>query len=162
MRDMKILVVDIDGTISKVGERIKFLEETPKNWDAFYAASFKDEPIRLIIDLVYDLFRQGYIVFFFTGRRESCRMETKEWIHENFPNDFSYYKNFPNDFSYHNLAMRENNDHRADTEVKPEMMERYIANYMKESVLILEDRTSVVKKWRELGYTCLQVADGDF
>ena len=27
---------------------------------------------------------------------------------------------------------------------------------------ILEDRNSMVKKWRELGYTCLQVAEDDF
>lgn len=27
---------------------------------------------------------------------------------------------------------------------------------------ILEDRNSMVKKWRELGFKCLQVADGDF
>ena len=27
---------------------------------------------------------------------------------------------------------------------------------------ILEDRDSMVKKWRDLGLTCLQVAYGDF
>ena len=31
------VVVDIDGTISKVGDRIKCLEQSPKDWDSFYA-----------------------------------------------------------------------------------------------------------------------------
>ena len=29
-------------------------------------------------------------------------------------------------------------------------------------LVVLEDRNSMVKRWRELGYTCLQVNDGDF
>jgi hypothetical protein len=29
-------------------------------------------------------------------------------------------------------------------------------------VLCLDDRNSVVKLWRDLGLTCLQVAEGDF
>ena len=32
----KIVVCDIDGTISKVGDRIKYLEQSPKDWDAGY------------------------------------------------------------------------------------------------------------------------------
>jgi hypothetical protein len=31
-----------------------------------------------------------------------------------------------------------------------------------EIAFVLEDRNSMVKKWRELGLTCLQVAEGDF
>ena len=50
--DMKrTVIVDIDGTISKVGDRLKFLKQTPKDWDSFYNDCFEDEPILEIIDL---------------------------------------------------------------------------------------------------------------
>jgi hypothetical protein len=57
--------------------------------------------------------------------------------------------------------MRPNGDLRHDTEVKPELLAT--AGITPENtVCILEDRNSMVKKWRELGFTCLQVEDGDF
>ena len=33
---MKYVVVDIDGTLSKVGERLKYLQQDPPDWDRFY------------------------------------------------------------------------------------------------------------------------------
>lgn len=32
----------------------------------------------------------------------------------------------------------------------------------KEILCVLDDRNKVVKMWRELGLTCLQMAEGDF
>jgi phosphatidate phosphatase PAH1 len=32
----KIVVVDIDGTVSKVGERLKYLKSKKPNWDNLY------------------------------------------------------------------------------------------------------------------------------
>ena len=41
--------------------------------------------------------------------------------------------------------------------------EKFLKQYDMPPVhFILEDRTSVVQAWRKLGYTCLQVAEGDF
>lgn len=46
-------------------------------------------------------------------------------------------------------------------EVKPELLQK--AGITPDKVyFILEDRDSMVAKWRELGYRCLQVADGKF
>ena len=57
--------------------------------------------------------------------------------------------------------MRKNNDHRHDSEVKPELLKE--AGIKLDSIaFVLEDRNSMVKKWRELGLICLQVADGNF
>ena len=72
----RIVVVDIDGTISQVGERLKYLKQEPKDWDSFYNDCFEDEPIEEMIDLVYSLYLQGYQLVFCTGRRESCRGKT--------------------------------------------------------------------------------------
>jgi hypothetical protein len=57
--------------------------------------------------------------------------------------------------------MRKNDDHRHDTEVKPELL-RENGIGLETIAFVLEDRNSMVKKWRDLGLICLQVAEGDF
>lgn len=154
MRNKKIVIVDIDGTISKVGERLKYLQCDPPDWDSFYNDCFEDEPIPAIIELVENLWRAGYVPVFITGRREQCREKTISWFSRYAPS-----------FDRFSLFMRDDGDKRHDTEVKPEKLEEIFrkSNITKDDIsFILEDRNSMVKKWRELGYTCLQVADGDF
>ena len=143
-----IVIVDIDGTIAKVGDRLKYLQQEPKDWDSFYEHCDEDKPIEYIIRVVKDLYFCGYNIVFCTGRRESVRNKTIEWIKK--------YLNF-NPCGYR-LLMRENNDWRHDTEVKPQMLDFPASKVL----FVLEDGNSMVKKWRELGYACLQVNDGDF
>ena len=144
-----IVIVDIDGTISKIGDRLKYLQQSPKNWDAFYADSFKDEPIIEMVNLVKSL-NVNYRIVFCTGRRESTRQITKEWI-------FKYMKNiwFPQ------ILMRPNNDLRPDEVVKIEQVKLAGINF-DEIAFVLEDRSRMVSKWRSLGVRCLQVDVGDF
>ena len=75
----KIVIVDIDGTISKVGDRLKYLQQSPKDWDKFYEACFEDKPISPIINLIKLLILDHKIIFC-TGRRESVREQTTDWI----------------------------------------------------------------------------------
>ena len=144
--------MDIDGTITDAGKRAKtYLGGAKPDWDGFYAACGEDEPITPVIRVIEALSGQYYIVFC-TGRRESCREATVEWLNRHAPG----IAHFP-------VLFRKDGDRRHDTEVKPEMLEAY----MKESgagrpAAIFEDRNSMVAKWRELGYTVFQPADGDF
>ena len=148
----RIVIVDIDGTISKVGERIKYLQQEPKDWDSFYNDCFEDEPILKMVDLVYDLYLQRYKIVFCTGRRESCREKTLNWFNKYFEPEIA---------KFSTLLMRPNKDHRHDTEIKPELLKN--AGIELDSIaFVLEDRNSMVQKWRELGFICLQVAEGDF
>ena len=148
----RIVIVDIDGTISKVGERLKYLNQDPKDWDSFYNDSFEDEPIIEMVDLVYDLYLQRYQLVFCTGRRESCREKTINWFNKYFEPEIA---------KRSKLLMRPNKDHRHDSEIKPELLKN--AGIKLDSIaFVLEDRNSMVKKWRELGLICLQVAEGDF
>ena len=143
-----IVVVDIDGTIAKVGDRLKYLQQEKKDWDAFYEHCDEDEPIWDICQLVSDMFVMGRDIVFCTGRRESVRQKTEDWINENVGME-------------HILLMRKDGDWRHDTEVKPELLQK--AGITPDDVyFILEDRDSMVAKWRELGYRCLQVNDGNF
>ena len=148
----RTVIIDIDGTISKVGERIKYLQSEPKDWDSFYNDYFEDEPILKMVDLVYDLYLQRYKIVFCTGRRESCREKTLKWFNKYFEPEIA---------KFSTLLMRPDKDHRHDTEIKPELLKN--AGIELDSIaFVLEDRTSMVKKWRELGLICLQVAEGDF
>ena len=150
MEQKKIVIVDIDGTISKVGDRLKYLEQNPKDWDSFYEACEEDMPISAIMELV-KILRYEYEIVFCTGRREGVRQKTERWIWLSSMNAFLDPK----------IIMRPDGDFRHDTEVKPEMLEK-AGVPLHLIAFVLEDRNSMVKKWRELGLTCLQVADGDF
>ena len=61
----------------------------------------------------------------------------------------------------YDLVMRHNGDHRHDTIVKPECLEEARVS-LDEIAFVLEDRDSMVKKWRSMGLICLQVAAGNF
>lgn len=145
-----IVIVDIDGTIAKIGERLKYIkDQNPKDYNTFYDHVEEDEPICDILDIVVELAR-SYRIVFCTGRAERCRQQTERWLRNHICMPMDY-----------RLLMRKDGDHRHDVDVKPQLLER--AGIFPNQVLcILEDRDSMVKKWRELGFTCLQVNDGDF
>ena len=142
----RIIIVDIDGTVSRVGDRLKYILQEKKDWTSFYDSCFEDKPIQDVITMLHCL--QHHFEFVFcTGRRESVREKTEQWL-EN-------YKLFGR------VLMRKNGDTRHDTITKPELLEENGIS-LSQIHFVLEDRNSMVKKWRELGLTCLQVADGDF
>lgn len=145
----RYVVVDVDGTIADCSERAeKYLNGSKKDWDSFYNHCYDDKPIKPIIDIVKKL-NQVYHIVFCSGRRESCRKDTEDWI------DLHLHE-----VIYTDILLRKNGDIRHDTLVKPELLKNFCDK--DEVAFILEDRSSMVKKWRELGYTCFQVADGDF
>ena len=142
------IIVDIDGTVARIGDRLKYIRQEQKDWDSFYGHCDEDEPIRDVIDIVLKLRNKGIQIKFCTGRRESVRRKTELWIEKHMglkPCDYS-------------LLMRKDKDWRHDTDVKPMMIDIPAC----EVLCVFEDRNSMVRKWRELGYTCLQVNDGDF
>lgn len=148
----KIVIVDIDGTIAKVGDRLKYLKQNPKDWDSFYNASFEDEPIKEIVDLVNILIPKYYVTFC-TGRRNSIRDITVKWLNDNLDISKAVYPM--------QIFMRHDNDYRHDTIVKPELLKKAEIP-LDQIAFVLEDRDSMVKEWRRLGLKCLQVAEGDF
>ena len=147
-----IVVVDIDGTIAKVGDRLKYLRKEPKDYDSFFKGCGNDKPIVEVITLVQALADSGKEIVFCTGRNEVCREETLKWLKRFFTESL---------VAKCLLLMRGQKDYRHDAKVKPELLQK-AAIPLHAILLILEDRKSVVKKWREFGVVCLQVADGDF
>ena len=153
MRQKDIIICDIDGTISVVGERLKYLQQQPVDWETFYNDCFEDEPIEEICTLVEAMFSQGYKIIFLTGRRASVEGKTRAWINNYLPKLNGCYT----------LLMRDDGDHRHDVETKPERLTQSLTQGALERIaFILEDRNSMVAKWREMGFRCLQVAEGEF
>jgi hypothetical protein len=57
--------------------------------------------------------------------------------------------------------MRKNNDHREDSIVKQEMLDKIrLDGY--NPTLVFDDRARVVEMWRKNGIKCFQVAEGNF
>lgn len=147
------IIVDIDGTIAKVGDRLKYLQQEKKDWDSFYEHCDEDTIIQPIAKLV-DHLAVDYDIVFCTGRRESVREKTIQWIDKH----LGFAGSFAGELK---LLMRKDNDWRPDTEVKPELLAKN--GYTPDNVwFILEDRDSVVAKLRSLGFIVLQVNEGKF
>lgn len=144
-----IVVVDIDGTIAKVGDRLKYLQQEKKDWDSFYEHCDEDEPIRDVISIIEDLYYEGRNIVFCTGRRKGVAEKTRDWLRKH------------TKVNIFGLLMRPDGDFRHDTMVKPELLAGH--GFTPDEVLcIFEDRDSMVSRWRDLGYRCLQVAEGKF
>jgi predicted kinase len=102
-------------------------------------------PVKAILDRFVDA---GYIPIYVSGRDDSARAATWEWIEAN---------NIP----LGPLYMRQTGDKRKDNIVKLEIFNEEIRhNY--DVLFVLDDRDQVVKMWRDLGLTCLQVNYGAF
>ena len=144
-----MIVFDIDGTLSIVGDRLKYLNQDKKDWDSFYEACDEDKLNVPIARIAWIFLGLGYNVAYVTGRREGVRKKTIAWLN---------YHSLWMPHGRTKLYMRIDGDFRHDTIVKPELVQDFIH----EIHMIFEDRASMVAKWRELGLTCLQVAEGNF
>jgi hypothetical protein len=144
---MRCYVFDIDGTLADITHRLPLIQKEPKDWDAFFDACSKDKPIKHMITLVRILVDCSSIVFV-SGRAERFRAKTEAWLmkHLSFSNP---------------LYMRKDGDHRPDNEVKSELLDQLLADGY-EPALVFDDRSVVVKMWRERGIPCAQIADGNF
>jgi hypothetical protein len=144
---MRCYVFDIDGTLADITHRLPFIQKEPKDWDAFFDACSEDKPIQHIINVAMALCMCAPVIFV-SGRAERCRGKTEAWLMEHLSFDEPLY-------------MRKDGDHRPDNEVKSELLDRLLADGH-EPQLVFDDRSQVVRMWRERGIPCAQVADGDF
>lgn len=137
MKNPKAIIVDIDGTLALKGDRNPFKYE---NVDKDKV----NEPIKKLVDILSNF----YVVLLVSGRDKSCKDKTEKWLEKN-------------DIEYDMLFMREKNNNEKDVIIKQRIYNDEIKNEYNVK-LVLDDRNQTVAGWREIGLTCLQVADGDF
>jgi predicted kinase len=132
-------LVDIDGTVALMTGRSPY-DETRVG---------EDRPNEPVIRVVRALHSAGYRIVFCSGRTDACRDDTAAWLaaHVAVP--------------YEALHMRVAGDQRKDSIVKAEIFDEHIRHRYR-IVGVLDDRVQVVRMWRSLGLTVLQVAEGDF
>lgn len=132
-------VFDIDGTLAlNTGGR------SPYDWTRVGEDSV-NEPVK---EALTRKFEYGDDIILVSGRDESCRDETEQWL-------------VANKIKYHELFMRPEGDNRNDAVVKLEIFREHIDG--RYCVLgIYDDRDRVVEMWRSVGLLCCQVAPGDF
>ena len=123
-----LAVIDIDGVVADVRHRARFVEQRPRDWDAFFGAAADDPPLGVGLGRVAQLSGDHDIVWL-TGRPEWLRETTLAW------------------FAKHGLPagrliMRRGNDRRPARVVKRGELRRLAAD--RTVAIVLDDDPQVV------------------
>lgn len=145
------IIVDLDGTLANIDHRLHLIQTKPPQWNTFFELCDEDTLIIPVATLVNTMYNAGlFQIIILSSRMETVKSKTERWLSSN-------------EVHYHHLIMREKDDFRPDHIIKKGMLLKAPNENVKDDILfILADRDSVVKMWRDLGYTCLQVAKGGF
>jgi hypothetical protein len=140
------ILCDIDGTLADCNHRRHHLIKN--DWKSFFAESAADPPIPAVVKLIQDLGHGPNPILFVSGRPEDYRLPTLKWLQENL---------YPYPVANCHLYMRPAGDFRPDYIIKKEILDTIRQNY--EPFISIDDRTNVVRMWRENGVFCLQCPD---
>lgn len=149
------IMCDLDGTVSlfnKIGEHgrveITYPAAHARNpYDASRAdEDLLNEPVAMVLKNFYE---KGTKILFCSGRKDEYEPQTRAFLDKHFPG------------MDYRLMMRKTADNRKDSIVKEEIYNHNIAGRYN-VLFVLDDRSTVVETWRNLGLTCWQVAPGDF
>lgn len=140
----KAVIFDMDGTLSFPDER---------KWFDYSLIPF-DKTYDKIIYLISLFKKDNYKIIIVTAREnkivdnKTVKELTVDWLNDN-------------KIYFDEIFIREFEDSRKDAVVKKEIFNKHIRNKYNVQY-VLDDRYSVVKMWRKLGLTCLQVKEGDY
>lgn len=146
-----IFLVDLDGTLADCSHRLHHIQNHPKNWRGFFADCAGDRPIQEVIDTV-NLLAECADIVICSGRSDECRKETVQWLVDH-------------DVHFGALYMRKAGDHREDSIVKSEILDKILSDNnwkLSDITAVFDDRNQVVDMWRKRGLRAFQVANGDF
>jgi hypothetical protein len=142
---MKV-IIDIDNTLSIATDRFnKAVKENGKtDWDIVHAPEnmIKDKPNLPMIELAKNYKQIGFEVIVLTGRPESTRKITKEWLQKyNIPYNKLYMRSWEDNF----LKAPDFKRKIYETEIKEDVFCAY------------DDDQRVIDVWVDLGITCFKV-----
>jgi len=142
------VISDLDGTLADIEHRLHWIHRDEPDWTRFFLACGDDLPIENTITVLRALHAEGYEVVIASGRGDVARQQTIAWLELH-------------DVPHDRLILRRIDDRRHDDEVKAEMVREHEL-HPEDTLVVLEDRASVVAVWRRLGFHVFQVAEGDF
>lgn len=147
-------IFDIDGTLADCAWRASKLDHgdysknSKQRWAEFFAGIPHDAPIMPVLTTLAAFKSLGFSVVLCTGRSESNRKATEDWMRK-------YH------VAYDALYMRPSDCFRPDDVVKGELHDKILADGWY-PFIVFEDRQRVVDMWRARGLVCAQVARGDY
>ena len=142
------IMVDIDGTLANLDHRLHFVKDGKKDWGKFFKACKDDLVYEDVRGLIETEFEAGTEIVLCSGRPEDYRKETEEWLAKH---------NIP----YTSLQMRPKLNYKSD-DITKAMLYRYQIKPFYDVKYVVDDRNSVVNKWRAMGLSCFQIRPGDF
>lgn len=144
-----IVIFDIDGVLADCQHRRHFIEQEPPDWNAFYAACVADPLIERGAILLRMLWNAGQHIVFYSGRSESVRQDTSDWLAR-------YGLAWANAARLvDKLWMRPVGDHRPDYVLKVEVVEKLPEWFGLPISLVVDDSLAVVDALVARGFTCL-------
>jgi len=147
MNKESVVIFDIDCTLSDADWRYHLIEKKPKNWVKYFELSIEDAPIREAVDILNNYKQSpGFKILFVTGRNESVRKITLDWLRTNIHPDISTYS----------LYMRKDGDYRPGVVIKKEILEQDILPHCT-VVAAFDDREDICKMYSEHGITAFKV-----
>lgn len=143
----KLYIFDLDGTLANVDFRLPILNAGGSGaWEEFSNACDGDMPNRHVVSLLETLLGVGARVRIFTGRSESARAKTVQWLLRN-----TSFRDFDL------LWMRPVGDTRSGADMKRAWYLSLPAIECASLCGVFEDSVEVCDMWRELGVECFQV-----
>lgn len=131
------IICDLDGTLA--------LFEGSNPFDRDFSQDKVNTPVLEILNR----FKDDTNIIITSGRNDKFMYQSLNWLNDHF-------------IPWNYLFMRPDGDFRKDVEFKREVYETKIQPKNFNILFCLDDRDQVVALWRELGLTCLQVAEGHF
>ena len=142
----KCFVFDLDDTLADNGHRMHLLRSG--NWDLYYAQCKHDPVIVHVAEIANALHAFGYAIVIISGRSESTRADTDEWLEKGL-------KCF-----VEKVYLRPEGDFRPNSVVKLEALARLRAEGY-EPLMAFDDQPATCEMWRSAGVPCAQVRSAE-
>lgn len=149
------IIVDLDRTLADDSHRKFYIESDPKNWGAYWEPSecYRDPPnmpVITVLQAIRAMYPSIHILIV-TGRTVKLKKITMRWLMEK-------------GVMFDGIFMRDEDDHSPSEELKAKFIDEVLEVRYKgdETLFVLDDRAKDVRMWRDRGFTCFQVMDGDF
>lgn len=135
-----LAVFDVDGVLADVRHRLRFVERSPKDWDAFFSAAVDDPPLAQGVALARESALECEVVYV-TGRPERCRADTLAWFARH-------------DLPQGRLSMRRRRDFRPARVAKLELLREMAAE--RTVAVVVDDDLQVCQAYEDAGFPVLR------
>ena len=135
-----LAVFDVDGVLADVRHRLRFVQRSPKDWDAFFGAAVDDPPLAQGVALARERALECEVVYV-TGRPERCRADTLAWFARH-------------DLPAGRLSMRRRRDFRPARVAKLELLRAMAAE--RTVAVVVDDDLQVCQAYEDAGFPVLR------